>query len=70
MSHLRHHLSSNGFVAVDARVAHPVAGRAMRTPHLLRRIDNNWSVNAAADLTCGFPTAMKVYERRPQEGSS
>ena len=69
MSHLRHRTPSNGLVAVDARVAHPVAGHAMRTPHLLRRI-TNWSANAAVDLTCGFPTAMKVYERRPQEGSS
>jgi hypothetical protein len=69
MSHLRYDTTLDGRAAVNARVPRSVAVAAMQMPQLLRRT-TNWSAIAVVGLTCGFPTTMKVHERRPQEDSS
>jgi hypothetical protein len=72
MDRLSYDTTPGGCNATAARVRASVAAPAMRMPQSLRR--TTWSAIAAVDLaidmTCGFPTAMKVHERRPQEGSS
>jgi hypothetical protein len=67
MDRLRYDTTLGGCNATGARVRASVAAPALRAPQALRR---TWSGIAAADLACGFPTDMKVHERRPQEGSS